>query len=155
MRKACEKLLTELNIDFKPDIMRSTTLDYFPPQKWSSAIHHCTKFCHSFQKFIVKNILFHPFPLILNSGSALQSLGDVLLTTSLNSWLHEQQSTLSELSTFQNFPDNAADILTIMIYYRSCEGNEEEAKFSLSLSGLPMQCNGNTGKWLPNFTLTN
>ena len=73
------------------------------------------------------NILFHPFSLIVNFGAALQSLGDVLLTSSLNSWLHEQQSTLSEeLSTFQNFPDNAADILTLMIYYRSCEGNEDD-----------------------------
>ena len=85
------------------------------------------------------NILFHSFSLIVNFGAALQSLGDVLLTSSLNSWLHEQQSTLSEeLSTFQDFPDNAAaDILTIMIYFRSCERNEETAKLRLLLSGLP------------------
>ena len=36
-----------------------------------------------------------------------------------------------ELSTFQNFPDNAADILTLMIYYRSCEGNEDDYHYEL------------------------
>ena len=138
MRRACEKLLTELNIDFRPDTYNAVNDFGLLPTAVQVVMILCyaslQRFCYSFQKLIVTNILFHPF---LNFGAALQSFGDVLLTHSLNSWLHEQQSTLSELSTLQNFPDNAADILTIMIYFRSCERNKEEAKFRLSLSGLP------------------